>query len=64
MSQENRDYAKWNAAPGCGSSQYFTGSVRIEPLFDAKGPARASGASVTFDHRGAQKAEIRGSATR
>jgi len=28
---------------------YFTGLVRVEPLFEAKQPARATGASVTFE---------------
>src|SRR5204862_1456165 len=32
-----------------GSAQYFTGSVRIDPLFQAKDPSRASGAHVTFE---------------
>ena len=32
-----------------GSADYFTGSVRIDPLFQAKDPARAVGASVTFE---------------
>jgi quercetin dioxygenase-like cupin family protein len=32
-----------------GSSEYFTGNVRIDPLFQANGPARAVGASVTFE---------------
>lgn len=32
-----------------GSSEYFTGSVRIDPLFDTRDPARARGASVTFE---------------
>ena len=32
-----------------GSDQYFTGTVRIDPLFDAHEPARTSGASVTFE---------------
>src|SRR5262245_48136852 len=32
-----------------GSADYFTGSVRIEPLFQASAPARAVGASVTFE---------------
>ncbi|MFA6044854.1 MAG: cupin domain-containing protein [Phycisphaerales bacterium] len=31
-----------------GPSEYFTGSVRIAPLFDAPDPARAAGAEVTF----------------
>ena len=30
-----------------GSSDYFTGTVRVDPLFQA--PARASGAAVTFE---------------
>jgi quercetin dioxygenase-like cupin family protein len=32
-----------------GSGEYFTGSVRIDPLFQANDPARAVGASVTFE---------------
>src|SRR5215216_2160383 len=32
-----------------GSAEYFTGSVRIDPLFQANDPARAVGASVTFE---------------
>jgi 4-carboxymuconolactone decarboxylase len=32
-----------------GPAQYFTGSVLVEPLFDAKQPARTLGASVTFE---------------
>jgi quercetin dioxygenase-like cupin family protein len=31
-----------------GPADYFTGTVRIEPLFEAPDPARAVGASVTF----------------
>jgi quercetin dioxygenase-like cupin family protein len=34
---------------GKGPAEYFTGSVRIDPLFQAKDPARAVGASVTFE---------------
>lgn len=30
------------------SAEWFTGTVRIDPLFDAPAPARAAGASVTF----------------
>jgi len=29
--------------------EYFTGTVRVDPLFDAADPARARGASVTFE---------------
>jgi quercetin dioxygenase-like cupin family protein len=32
-----------------GSAEYFTGSVRVDPLFDAREPSRANGASVTFE---------------
>ena len=32
-----------------GPAEYFTGSVRIDPLFEAPDPARARGASVTFE---------------
>jgi quercetin dioxygenase-like cupin family protein len=32
-----------------GSSEYFTGTVRIDPLFKAPEPARTGGASVTFE---------------
>src|SRR3569623_2298718 len=32
-----------------GSEEYFTGNVRIDPLFTAPVPARAVGASVTFE---------------
>ena len=32
-----------------GSEEYFTGTVRIDPLFQTKDPARAVGASVTFE---------------
>jgi quercetin dioxygenase-like cupin family protein len=32
-----------------GPAEYFTGSVRIDPLFDPPDPARAFGALVTFE---------------
>lgn len=32
-----------------GPAEYFTGNVRIDPLFQAPDPARAVGASVTFE---------------
>jgi quercetin dioxygenase-like cupin family protein len=32
-----------------GSKEYFTGTVRIDPLFQTKDPARAVDASVTFE---------------
>jgi len=34
---------------GKGSAEYFTGTVRIDPLFQAGAPARAAGAWVTFE---------------
>lgn len=34
---------------GKGPSDWFTGTVRIDPLFTAPAPARVSGASVTFE---------------
>src|SRR5947207_559992 len=32
-----------------GPADWFTGTVRIDPLFPAHAPARAAGASVTFE---------------
>jgi len=32
-----------------GPADYFTGTVRIDPLFQAPAPARVTGASVTFE---------------
>jgi quercetin dioxygenase-like cupin family protein len=32
-----------------GPSDWFTGTVRIDPLFQASDPARVAGASVTFE---------------
>jgi len=32
-----------------GPSEWFTGTVRIDPLFQASDPARVGGASVTFE---------------
>ncbi len=32
-----------------GPAEYFTGTVRIDPLFEAKDSARAGGVSVTFE---------------
>jgi quercetin dioxygenase-like cupin family protein len=34
---------------GKGPAEYFTGAVRIDPLFEAAEPGRAVGASVTFE---------------
>ncbi|WP_439624572.1 (R)-mandelonitrile lyase [Gemmata sp.] len=32
-----------------GPADWFTGTVRIDPLFSVRDPARAAGASVTFE---------------
>jgi quercetin dioxygenase-like cupin family protein len=34
---------------GKGPAEYFTGQVRIDPLFEAPDPARVAGANVTFE---------------
>jgi quercetin dioxygenase-like cupin family protein len=34
---------------GTGPAEYFTGAVRVDPLFDAPDPARVRGAHVTFE---------------
>ena len=34
---------------GTGPADYFTGSVRVDPLFEAPAPARGFGANVTFE---------------
>jgi quercetin dioxygenase-like cupin family protein len=34
---------------GKGPEEYFTGTVRVDPLFQAPAPARVTGASVTFE---------------
>jgi len=36
-------------ASAAGPSDWFTGTVRLDPLFDRAEPARVSGASVTFE---------------
>jgi quercetin dioxygenase-like cupin family protein len=34
---------------GIGPAQYFTGSIRVDPLYQLSEPARGFGASVTFE---------------
>jgi len=34
---------------GKGPSDWFTGAVRVDPLFEAPAPARVRGAQVTFE---------------
>jgi quercetin dioxygenase-like cupin family protein len=36
-------------ASGRGDAEHFTGTVRIDPLFQAPEPARVVGAAVTFE---------------
>jgi len=44
------DIRKCGSQPSSkGLAEYFTGTVRIDPLFQANPPARAFGASVTFE---------------
>lgn len=35
--------------PARGSAEWFTGAVRVDPLFQAPDPARVGGAHVTFE---------------
>jgi quercetin dioxygenase-like cupin family protein len=44
------DIARVGSQPSAkGPAEYFTGSVRIDPLFQAADPARVAGAIVTFE---------------
>ncbi len=44
------DIQRSGAQPsGTGPASYFTGTVRVDPLFQAHAPARALGVSVTFE---------------
>ncbi|MEZ4546818.1 MAG: cupin domain-containing protein [Thermodesulfobacteriota bacterium] len=42
-------YQRNGTQPGKGPEEYFTGAVRIDPLFQAPDPARVTGALVTFE---------------
>ena len=47
---QHRDIKRSGSQPsGKGSTEYFTGAVRVDPLFEAPEPARVVGASVTFE---------------
>jgi 4-carboxymuconolactone decarboxylase len=48
-SQAIRIIRKGSQAPRQGPAENFTGSVRVDPLFQASAPARASGSLVTFE---------------
>jgi quercetin dioxygenase-like cupin family protein len=48
--QNNMEIKRVGSQPsGQGPVDWFTGTVRIDPLFQANAPARALGASVTFE---------------
>src|SRR5438045_6021735 len=47
---QNMDITRSGSQPsGKGPAEYFTGAVRVDPLFQAPDPARVRGASVTFE---------------
>jgi quercetin dioxygenase-like cupin family protein len=48
--ETNMDITRIGSQPSAkGPAEWFTGTVRIDPLLQAKAPARAAGASVTFE---------------
>lgn len=48
--ESNMEIKRSGSQPsGKGPAEYFTGTVRIDPLFQANDPARALGVSVTFE---------------
>ena len=47
---EKMDIKRSGSQPSTkGAAEYFTGDVRVDPLFQAGDPARAVGSSVTFE---------------
>jgi quercetin dioxygenase-like cupin family protein len=47
---ENMEISRNGTRPSAkGPTEYFTGSVRVDPLFEAVEPTRASAALVTFE---------------
>jgi 4-carboxymuconolactone decarboxylase len=48
-SQSIRITRRGSQTPRQGPAENFTGSVRVDPLFQANAPARASGSLVTFE---------------
>jgi quercetin dioxygenase-like cupin family protein len=47
---QNMDIKRSGSQPSSkGPTDWFTGTVRIDPLFQATAPARTAGASVTFE---------------
>lgn len=50
VKEERMDISRNGSQPSVsGPADWFTGRTRIDPLFDAPEPARAAGASVTFE---------------
>ena len=48
--RDDGDHSGAGSQPsGKGPAEWFTGTVRIDPLFTAPDPARVAGASVTFE---------------
>ena len=47
IGSKNEYYANWDSA--IGPADWFTGTVRIDPLFQPQAPARTVGACVTFE---------------
>ena len=48
--EKHMDIQRVGSKPsGKGPAEWFTGTVRIDPLFDRPEPSRVSGASVTFE---------------
>lgn len=43
------DIKRSGSQPSKGPDEYFTGTVRIDPLFEAHAPVRTSSTSVTFE---------------
>jgi quercetin dioxygenase-like cupin family protein len=44
------DFKRSGSQPsGKGPAEWFTGAVRVDPLFQASDPARVGGAHVTFE---------------
>ena len=51
--EEKMDITRVGSQPSTkGPSEWFSGTVRIDPLFPAKAPARAAGNTVTFEPGG------------
>ena len=50
LKEDRMDIKRVGSQPsGKGPSEWFTGAVRVDPLFSAPAPARVTGASVSFE---------------